>query len=100
MRSGRGLSPVLSPDTRGGGFAILTKLLCSKKLRGAPGRIRTPDIRLRRPTLCPTELPGRVAGGGCRPPQLQDTPAGRAGSTLKRGQASLDPLALGRVENG
>ena len=37
-------------------------------VRGAPGRIRTCDLRLRSPLLCPTELPGRdpiVACRGC-----------------------------------
>jgi hypothetical protein len=31
---------------------------------GAPGRIRTCDLRLRSPLLYPAELPGRLFGAG------------------------------------
>ena len=39
----------------------LYRLSYARHLFGAPGEIRTPDTRLRRPLLYPTELQARVA---------------------------------------
>src|SRR5690606_23897106 len=43
-------------------FKVLADLKSSKKRIGAPGEIRTPDPRLRRPVLYPAELRARRSG--------------------------------------
>ena len=56
---GRQVSNLLPPEPQSGALPI--ELRPPYKISGAPGEIRTPDTRLRRPLLYPTELQARNA---------------------------------------
>ena len=54
---GRQVSNLLPPEPQSGALPIELR----PPFTGAPGEIRTPDTRLRRPLLYPTELQARFA---------------------------------------
>ena len=54
---GRQVSNLLPPEPQSGALPIELR----PPFIGAPGEIRTPDTRLRRPLLYPTELQARIA---------------------------------------
>jgi hypothetical protein len=62
--------------------------------RNAPDRIRTCDLRFRRPTLYPTELQARVAGWGQRSYEVKGW--GRRGS-IRRGTGRLHRCCVAAV---
>ncbi len=53
---GRQVSNLLPPEPQSGALPIELR----PPFVGAPGEIRTPDTRLRRPLLYPTELQARI----------------------------------------
>ena len=55
---GRQVSNLLPPEPQSGALPIELR---PPYFVGAPGEIRTPDTRLRRPLLYPTELRARIA---------------------------------------
>ena len=92
---GRQVSNLLPPEPQSGALPIELR----PPFTGAPGEIRTPDTRLRRPLLYPTELQAHIAiEGGALTLKALERVMG-IGPTQPAWKASVLPLNYTRVDH-